>query len=118
MLSVARLRPSSAARGYYERAADQDADWAAWTGIPVSEWTGRARVALAREGPVAPGELTRLLLGADPATGVVLRPPAPVRPRTRMRRGPAGLRHRGSRRLRPARWRASTSSSAPRSRSA
>ncbi len=89
MLSVARLRPSSAARGYYERAADQDADWADWTGIPVSEWTGRARAALAREGPVAPGELTRLLLGADPATGVVLRPPAPVRARTRMRRGPA-----------------------------
>lgn len=90
MLSVARLRLSSAARGYYERAAAQDADWAAWTGAPVSEWTGRARAALAREGAVAPGELTRLLLGVDPATGAPLRRTAPVRTLTRARGGPPG----------------------------
>jgi len=89
VLSIARLRPSSAARGYYERAAGHDADWADWAGIPVSEWVGSARAALTREGPVAPGELTRLLLGADPVTGAVLRPPAPVRTVTRPHRGPA-----------------------------
>jgi conjugative relaxase-like TrwC/TraI family protein len=96
MLSVARLRPSSAARGYYERAAAKDADWAAWTGAPVSEWAGRARAALAREGAVQPGELTRLLLGADPATGAPLRPTAPLRTLPRGRSGPpgAGVPHR------------------------
>ncbi len=86
MLSIARLRPSSAMRGYYERAAGQDADWAAWTRTPASEWTGQVRAALGREGVVAPGELTRLLLGVDPSTGRNLRRVAPVRTLTRTRR--------------------------------
>ncbi len=89
MLSVARLRPATAARGYYERAARADADWQSWTGVPISEWVGAARRALAREGPVADGELTRLLLGTDPATGRTLRRTAPVRHVTRVRIDPA-----------------------------
>ena len=99
MLSVARLRPSSAARGYYERAARADADWATWTDTPVSEWTGRVRTALGREGAVAPGELTRLLLGADPVTGRALRRAAPVRTVIRVHRDPrsgATARRQGS----------------------
>jgi conjugative relaxase-like TrwC/TraI family protein len=73
VLSIARLRPATAARGYYERAARSDADWAAWTGIPETEWVGAARASLGLDGPVAHGALTRLLLGADPVSGRVLR---------------------------------------------
>jgi conjugative relaxase-like TrwC/TraI family protein len=88
MLSVARLRPSSVIRGYYERAARTDADWAAWTGTPVSEWVGGARVALGCEGPVGPGELTRVLLGSHPMSGRVLRRTAPGRTVVRVHRDP------------------------------
>jgi len=89
MLSIARLRPATAAGGYYERAARADADWQSWTGVPASEWVGAARTALAREGPVEAGELTRLLLGIDPVTGRTLRRPAPAHNVVRLHLDPA-----------------------------
>lgn len=77
MLSIARLRPSTAATGYYERAARAEADWATWSGIPAAEWAGTARNRLALGGSVPDGALTRLLLGRNPTTGQTLRPTAP-----------------------------------------
>jgi conjugative relaxase-like TrwC/TraI family protein len=88
MLSIARLRPATAARGYYERAGRADAGWSEWTGIPASEWVGGAAVLVGVRGAIAPGSLTRLLLGTDPVSGRVLRPTAPPRTVTRTVRDP------------------------------
>ncbi len=88
MLSIARLRPATAARGYYERAVREDVGWSEWTGIPTSEWVGGAAALVGVHGPIAPGALTRLLLGTDPTTGRRLRPTAPARTITRTARDP------------------------------
>ncbi len=86
MIRMTRLRLSTARSGYYERHTEPE--WTALIDTPPAQWVGSARHLIARDGPITPGEWTRVLAGHNPVTEIPFRPTAAVTTHTRTRIDP------------------------------